>query len=131
MEGENKNDSTNIGKNCKCYGCIKKLSCKCSNCQVKKTCKTSFCIFVSVISYQCNICFTQFRSFDFLKKHRIKANHFKKEGKKNIDLPKATWMDMYMSGEFEKDISVKSMTQSKMLKYKTSFKKVKRNQKFE
>ena len=40
-------------------------------------------------------------------------------------------MDMYMSGEFEKDISVKRMTQAKMLTYKTSFKKVKRNQKFE
>ena len=111
---------------CNCYGCLKKSTCQCINCGLAKQCKISFCMFdkLKQVTFECNICFCKFRTLDYLKKHRKKANHWKSSSKNTEHLPKANWMDMYMSGYFENDIDVKRMTQSKILRYKTSFKKV-------
>ena len=113
-------------KPCTCYGCLKKSTCQCINCGLAKQCKISFCMFdkLKQVNFECNICFCKFRTLDYLKKHRKKANHWKSSSKNTEHLPKANWMDMYMSGYFENDIDVKRMTQSKILRYKTSFKKV-------
>jgi hypothetical protein len=111
---------------CNCYGCLKKSTCQCINCGLAKQCKISFCMFdkLKQVNFECNICFCKFRTLDYLKKHRKKANHWKSSSKNTDHLPKANWMDMYMCGYFENDIDVKRMTQSKILRYKTSFKKV-------
>ena len=113
-------------KPCTCYGCLKKSTCQCINCGLAKQCKISFCMFdkLKQVNFECNICFCKFRTLDYLKKHRKKANHWKSSSKNTEHLPKANWMDMYMCGYFENDIDVKRMTQSKILRYKTSFKKV-------
>ena len=113
-------------KPCTCYGCLKKSTCQCINCGLAKQCKISFCMFdkLKQVTFECNICFCKFRTLDYLKKHRKKANHWKSSSKNTDHLPKANWMDMYMCGYFENDIDVKRMTQSKILRYKTSFKKV-------
>jgi hypothetical protein len=113
-------------KPCTCYGCLKKSTCQCINCGLAKQCKISFCMFdkLKQVNFECNICFCKFRTLDYLKKHRKKANHWKSSSKNTDHLPKANWMDMYMCGYFENDIDVKRMTQSKILRYKTSFKKV-------
>ena len=65
---------------CTCYGCIKKSSCKYINCVLKKECKTSFCLYEKLKqgTYECNVCFCKFRTFEFLKKHRKKTNYWKK-----------------------------------------------------
>ena len=114
---------------CKCYGCMKKSNCQCINCGLKKKCKITFCMKeqVNQKTFECNICFTEFRTLDYLKKHRKKSNHWKSSTKNNEHLPKANWIDLYMSGNFENDIGVKLMTKSKILRYKTSFKKVHSN----
>ena len=114
---------------CKCYGCLKKSTCQCINCGLHKQCKISFCMYekLNQCTFECNICFCKFRTLDYLKKHRKKANHWNSSSKNNEHLPKANWIDLYMSGDFENDIDVKRMTKSKILRYKTSFKKVNTN----
>ena len=115
---------TEKSNSCTCYGCIKRSSCKCSNCVLNKDYKTSFCLYENnkQATYECNVCFSKFRTFEYLKKHRKKTNHWKKTSN-NEDLPKAKWIDFYMCGDFENDREVKRMTKSKILRYKTTFKK--------
>ena len=62
---------------CNCYGCLKKSTCQCINCGLKKMCKISFCMKEKLNQYtfECNICFSKFRTLDYLKKHRKKSNH--------------------------------------------------------
>ena len=114
---------------CNCYGCLKKSTCQCINCGLHKQCKISFCMKEKLNQYtfECNICFSKFRTLDYLKKHRKKSNHWNSSSKNNEHLPKANWIDLYMSGDFENDIDVKRMTKSKIVRYKTSFKKVNTN----
>ena len=114
---------------CTCYGCLKKSTCQCINCGLAKQCKISFCMFdkLKQVNFECNICFCKFRTLDYLKKHRKKSNHWNSSSKNNEHLPKANWIDLYMSGDFENDIDVKRMTKSKILRYKTRFKKVNTN----
>lgn len=106
-------------KPCNCYGCKKKSLCNCSNCIIKKNCKTTFCVFelYQKKPFECNICFSKFRTSDYLKQHIIKTKHWQKTSKRVI-LPKAKWIDLYFSGSFENDIQVKHMTNSKVLRYK-------------
>ena len=82
---------------CKCYGCMKKSTCQCINCGLKKKCKISFCMLekLNQKTFECNICFTEFRTLDYLKKHRKKSNHWKSSTKNNEHLPKANWIDLY------------------------------------
>ena len=106
---------------CTCYGCIKKSSCKCSNCVLKKDCKTSFRLYKTTNKQHTNVMF----AFPNLEILNIWRNIERKQIKKNEDLPKAKWIDLYMCGDFENDSEVKRMTKSKILLYKTTFKKVK------
>ena len=57
---------------CNCYGCLKKSTCQCINCGLNKQCKISFCMKEKLNQYtfECNICFSKFRTLDYLKKHR-------------------------------------------------------------
>ena len=87
-------------KLCTCYGCIQKSSCKCSNCVLKKPCKKTFCVFKKQSTYECSVCYSKFRTLEYLKNHRKKTNHkhnhnhvaFGTSSSKNEDLPKATWL---------------------------------------
>ena len=109
---------------CNCYGCIEKLYCQCSQCVLKKECLKNFCLLKFAKTHECSVCFSKFKTLEHLKKHRQLKNHkhkqnhvaFGKSSSKNEDLPKATWIDMYMSGDFENDSAVTRMTKSKMLK---------------
>jgi hypothetical protein len=114
---------------CHCYGCVKRKLCKCTNCILSIECKISFCLFTKKqTTFECNVCFSKFRTFNYLNKHRKKTNHWKKSIL-NGHFPKAQWIDMYMSGVFDDDIGVRNMTKSKVVRYQNNVIKVNNSEK--
>ena len=123
MKTEERNNS------CKCYGCIKRALCKCTNCILSIECKTSFCLLTKKQkTFECNVCFSKFRTFNYLNKHRTRTNHWKKS-QLTDNFPKAKWIDLYMCGEFDDDIGVRNMTKSKVVRYQNNVIKVNNSEK--
>ena len=102
---------------CKCYGCTKRLLCKCRDCILSIDCKLSFCLFKNTQkTFECKVCFSKFRTYDYLLNHRKRTNH-RTKSKLNENLPKAKWIDLYFCGKFENDLGVRNMTNSKVIRY--------------
>ena len=79
-------------------------------------------------TFECNICFSKFRTFNYLNKHRNRTNHWKKS-QLTDNFPKAKWIDLYMCGKFDDDIGLRNMTKSKVVRYQNNVIKVNNSEK--